>query len=218
MAYAGFDRDVRPPQATLDALKAGSNLSFIVHYLAPSPSHSDTSYVGTYAQDMAAGWGVLHVYVGREIFGPGNPDATAANGILDGQNASALMTAEGAAGRYIFLDVEGGGPLTSGMQQYIQAFCNEAVEGGYGAGVYCSHLLAAEVQNLVPRARLWLVRVSSVNPMPVLGTTFITEDPALLSGVPGAFACQHEEEARLVAFGNLACDLNTCVQQDPSAP
>jgi hypothetical protein len=64
-------------------LKANTNLVWCGYYLAPAPSHHDTSWMGTRAALAAAGWGVAPVYLGQQITGPGSYNPSLQQGGTD---------------------------------------------------------------------------------------------------------------------------------------
>ena len=217
MAYAGFDRADCPDLAMMARLKAETNLEFCGFYL-PAPSQRGTTWRGKRAALVAQGWGIAAIFVGQQVTGPGARNVTAEQGSIDGARADAAMAVEGfAPGSWVYLDLENGPPLTQAQVEYVRAWSSAVERGFYRAGVYCSYMFAAQVQSLLPSARLWVFHVPSVAAHPVDGTTFPTPDPKT-SGFAGAVIWQRADEARLTAFDNLACDLNSAMMRDPGAP
>jgi len=60
---AGFDTAFYPGDSQMAWLKANTNLVWCGYYLAPAPSHRDTSWMGTRATLLAQGWGIAPVYL-----------------------------------------------------------------------------------------------------------------------------------------------------------
>ncbi|MGO9060024.1 MAG: glycoside hydrolase domain-containing protein [Candidatus Binataceae bacterium] len=102
-----------------------------------------------------AGWGLAPLYVGQQIKGLGSHNVTGPQGTADGQDAAALLNAEGfVAGTCVYLDLEDGPPFASPRTDYVAAWVDAVQAGGFGAGVYCSHGFAADVHNLRPSVRM----------------------------------------------------------------
>src|SRR5215472_1533526 len=175
--FAGFDISGYPGDAVMSSLKANTNLAWCGYYLAPAPSHQDTSWMGKQAHLRAAGWGIAPVYVGQQVIGPGSHNPSAASGTEDGNQAVAFMTQEAfAPGSCVYLDLENGPPLTDLQRDYVTNWCDAVQQGGFTPGVYCSHLLAMDVQNLRPDCRIWAFKLTNQpNPVP---SPFPNPDPS----------------------------------------
>ncbi len=217
--FAGFDTDIYPGDAVMDFLIGNSNLKWCGFYLAPAPSHRDRTWMGTRANLQAAGWGVAPVYVGQQVTGPGSKKPSADQGTTDGADAANLMAAEGfAPGSYAYLDIENGPPLTKPQKDYLVNWSAAIVAGGYKAGIYCSYLLAVVAHNLVPDARVWVFKVSTIKPHPV-PNPFPDPNPALSTYI-GAYGWQLGQNCLIDAGGDtmLAVDLDSAITVDPGAP
>jgi hypothetical protein len=219
--FAGFDRSQYPGRVVMDWLKTNTDLKWCGYYLAPAPSHGDASWMDAQSDDFD-GWGFAPIYVGRQVVGPGSHLVTEANGTLDGAAACGLMSDAGFdPGTFLWLDLENGPPFTEAQKLYVGAWVDAVKAGGYGPGVYCSFLFAAEVAALRPEARIWVFHVRTVSPHAVPGEDFPTPDPTT-SGYAEAKIWQRDDEARItcpVASGGvLAADLNSANSEDPSAP
>jgi hypothetical protein len=215
MTHFGFDTDIFPGVPLMGQIKASTNLEFVGFYLAPAPSHGDASWMAHRGDLAAQGWGFLPVYVGQETVGPGRHNVCGPQGTIDGAEAVTLMRSAGfPAGSYVYLDLENGPPFTAAEAQYVEAWVKLVEGGGYKAGIYGSHLYAAELAALAPSARIWTVRTATVDRHQVPGRIFTGRDPAD-SGFPGAFACQFDQSAVLTAFG-LEVDLDSALSADPS--
>ena len=217
MAYAGFDRSDCPPLAMMARLKRETNLEFVGFYLS-APSHPVTTWSGKRAALVAQGWGTAALFVGQQVTGPGSHHVTMIQGQVDSIRACQAMHTEGfPAGSWVYLDLENGPPFTDAQKEYVGAWVDGVEDLGFRAGVYCSYLFAAQVALLRPSARIWVFHVKQVTAHPVNGTLFPVPDPKV-SGYHDAVAWQFDDEARLTAFGNLACDLDSAAMRDPSAP
>lgn len=221
--FAGFDRSEYPGDAVMAWLKANTNLRWCGFYLAPAPSHQDPSWMN--ASDAAlTNWGLAPIYVGQETIGPGAHRVNAAQGNLDGIDACNLMNAAGFefnSRAIVYLDLENGPPFTVVQSQYVGAWCDAVVGGGYAAGVYCSFLFAAQVAALRPNAKIWAFHVRTVSQHHVAGETFPSPDPTT-SGYAHANVWQLDDSALIpcaVAPGaQLLVDLDSADSADPSAP
>ena len=217
--FAGFDTGVYPGDTVMQFLIGNSNLVWCGYYLAPAPSHPGTSWKGKLQTLQGMGYGVAPVYVGQQVTGPGSKNPSADQGTTDGAAAAALMTADGfAAGSYAYLDIENGPPLTQPQQDYIVSWSAAMVAAGFGAGVYCSHLIAVDVHNLVPNARMWVFNVPTIVAHPV-PNPYPDPNPAL-SGYVGAYAWQLGQNCQIAVAsgGTLTVDVDSAITDDPGAP
>jgi hypothetical protein len=219
--FAGLDTYAFPGAAALAWLKANSNLAWCGYYLAPAPSHQETSWMGRRAAMAGAGWGLAPTYLGQQLAGPGRHDVSGAQGAIDGRGAAALMAGEGfPAGSYVYLDLEDGAPLQSPRTDYVTAWAAAVRAAGYEPGVYCAHTIGEDVHAVVPRARIWACRVTTSAPHPFPGTNFPDVPPAGC-GYAGAYMWQLGQSCRIslaTAPGSLEVDLSSSVASDPSAP
>lgn len=219
--FAGFDRSEYPGDAVMAWLKANTNLTWCGFYLAPAPSHPDPSWMN--ASDSAlADWGLAPIYVGQETIGPGAHQVNAAHGTIDGADACALTTKAGFdPTSVVYLDLENGPPFTATQSQYVGAWCDAVVAGGYTAGVYCSFLFAAQIAVLRPNTKIWCFHVRTVSPHRVAGPNFPSPDPST-SGFAGAHIWQLDDSALVPCVvapgGQLLVDLDSADSADPSAP
>jgi hypothetical protein len=219
--FPGFDTSQYPGDQVMSWLKRNTNLTWTGFYLGVAPSHSQADWMNRRAVLVEQGWGFAPVYLGQQTTGPGSHDSSGPQGTIDGGQAVALMQAAGfPAGRCVYLDIENGPPLSALQIAYIAAWVNEVVAQGFQAGVYCSHLLAAQVHAISPAARIWAFRVSTSAPHPVPGTNFPDLHPAGC-GYAGAFAWQLGQECLITVppapQQTLQVDLDTAVTADPSA-
>jgi hypothetical protein len=221
MAFAGFDRSDYPGDTIMTTLLQGTNLRWCGYYLAPAPSHPGTSWMGKRGFLANLGWGMAPIYVGEQVVGPGSLNPSAAKGTSDGNDAVNLMSGEGfAAGSFVYLDLENGPPLAQAQHDYVGSWCDAVTGGGFQPGVYCSHLLASQVQALRPAARIWAVRVSTTQPHTISGPSYPEDEPSN-SGFAGAFMIQLQQNCQTAVAGvakPLTVDLDTCVSGNPSAP
>lgn len=218
MGHAGFDASGYSGDAEMAELKRATNFEWCGFYLGPAPSHSDAGWMTRRTTLAAQGWGFAPVYVGQQVTGPGSHIITAAQGSKDGNHAAQLMLHAGfPSGSFVYLDLENGPPFGAAQQEYVGDWVDAVIASGFGAGVYCSFLFAAEVAKLRPAARIWVFHVRTETPHAVAGVTFKTPDPST-SGFAGASIWQYDDEARLTALRNLGTDLDSAAMADPSAP
>lgn len=216
-AYAGFDTYACPDLSLAAQLLRETNLRWMGYYLH-APSQKAQTWRGKRAALVAQGWGLAPIYVGQQVTGPGRHTVTYAQGKIDGMDAAARMTEEGfPSGAFVYLDLENGPPLSNDQRNYVAAWVDAVRLYGFGAGVYCSYLLAREIAALRPNLRIWVFHVTSVTPHPVAGRAFPAPHPST-SGFAGAVVWQREDEARLIDYDGLHVDLDVAAMPDPSAP
>src|SRR5258706_6791871 len=95
--FSGLDRSAFPGQQEMDWLRANTNLVWCGYYLAPAPSHSATSWMGKRQMLRSSGWGIVPIYVGQHVNGPGSKQNSPDQGRLDGQDSVNLMRQGGVA-------------------------------------------------------------------------------------------------------------------------
>ena len=217
----GFDRSEYPGDVVMNWMHANTNLRWCGYYLAPAPSHGDTSWMTRRAALRQAGWGIAPIYVGQQITGPGSHNPSGHQGTIDGTGAVALMTSEGfEPSRCVYLDLENGPPLTPILRDYVGAWCDAVKQGGYQPGVYCSHGFAIDVHNLRTEARIWAFKVTTTQPHSV-PAPFPDPHPSG-SGYLGATAWRLGQSCSFnvppAHLGTLVVDLDTALTDDPSEP
>jgi hypothetical protein len=219
--FAGFDRSDYPGDAILSWLKNNTNLVWCGYYLGPAPSHPSTSWMTTRPKLIADGWGIAPLYVGQQVTGPGSLNPSAQTGVADGNSAVALMQAEGfPPGTFVYLDIENGPPLTPAQQDYIANWSDSVIAGGFGAGIYSSHLLALDIHTLRSACRIWAFKVATTQPHPV-PNPFPDPNPSGC-GYIGAYAWQLGQNCLInvppANLQTLDIDLSSAIVADPSAP
>lgn len=219
---AGFDCFAFPGMAQMNWLQAHTNLKWVCYYLAPAPSHSNTSWKGQRAALAAASWGVGAMYVGQQVKGPGSHTVTRAQGTLDGAGAASLMTTDGfAPGSCVYLDLENGAPFASPQTDYVAAWVAAVTAAGFKPGVYCSHGIGAGVVALCPTARIWAFNIPTTSLTTTTVVTYPTPDPSG-SGVPSAHVWQRIQNTDIQLPGApkpvMNVDLDIALTADPSAP
>ena len=219
--FAGFDCSGYPGDNTMSWLIANTNLVWCGYYLAPAPSHGNAGWMGKQASLAAAGWGIAPVYVGQQVTGPGSLNPSTATGQTDGAQAAGYMSSEGfPAGSYVYLDIENGPPLSQPQQDYLAAWSTAVVAGGYNPGVYCSHLLAAQIAVLQPGARIWAFRISGIAPGNQ-NSPYPESDPAGCGyGAATAWQLIQDCKIQITPGGpySLQVDLDSATTADPGAP
>jgi hypothetical protein len=219
--FAGFDRSDYPGDSIVDWLQNNTNLVWCGYYLAPAPSHPSTSWMTNRARLAGNGWGIAPLYVGQQVAGRGSLNPSAQSGVTDGNAAAGLMRREGfRAGSFVYLDIENGPPLIQAQQDYVGSWCDTINAHGYGAGVYCSHLLAHSIHNLRGGCRIWTFKVATTQPHPV-ANPFPDPNPSG-SGYIRAYVWQLGQECMInVPPANLQIldvDLSSAIAADPCAP
>jgi len=214
--FAGFDISGYPGDVITSWLKANTNLVWCGYYLV-APSHQHSTWVGKRGQLSAAGWGIAPVFVGQQVIGPGSKNPSAETGTADGNQAVAEMQQDGFPnGSCVYLDLENGPPLTDAQRDYVSNWCDAVENGNYTPGVYCSHLIAQDVQNLAPDCRIWAFKITNQpNPVP---NPFPAPDPSG-SGFAAATAWQLAQNCFIKANQtSLQVDLDSATTADPGAP
>ncbi|KAB7772157.1 glycoside hydrolase domain-containing protein [Xanthomonas maliensis] len=225
--HIGFDTARFPGLPALAWLKANTDLAWCGYYLAPAPSHADTGWMGWRPTLIANGWGLAPVYLGQQTTGPGSHDVTVHQGAIDGAQAAALADSEGfPSGATIYLDWEDGSSPGADAIAYIRAWIAGLTAAGYAPGLYCSHVLAADLVAalaLGPAPQIWAWRVATAGKHAYAGDirTLAASDPAGC-GYPAATLWQFEQDAVLslpeTPCDGLEVDLSYSTLSDPSAP
>jgi len=188
-----FDTDTYPGDQAMHLYR--KDFGACGFYLAPAPSHRDTSWMGARSVLTVLGYVILPIYVGQETAGPGDHEASTARGAIDAADCVSLLGQAGfPLGSAVFLDLEDGGLLTN-EANYAAAWAKAVATSGYRAGVYCSHVIADRVAFVAPAALLWCFRVPTTEETdaePPYAT------PALAGcGYPRAVAWQYRQNVRL---------------------
>jgi hypothetical protein len=224
--YYGLDTAVWP-EAGLDVFKwiiSNTPVSIAGFYLGPAPSHGEGSFMPHQEDLTALGYGLVPIYVGQQITGPGSHVMTAAQGTIDGANAAALMQAAGfAEGSCVYFDHEEGAPLENSRIEYDAALLQAVADGGYTACIYCSHTMGNAVFMQLSPANLWCFDVPTVaaslwsSPTPPAPRTTITEG----TGVANASGWQYKDNTVWQPAGlpgkRLRVDFSVWSVPDPSA-
>ncbi|MFZ6765716.1 glycoside hydrolase domain-containing protein [Undibacterium sp. Di26W] len=205
MPYLGLDTMNQPTPDQLAWIESQANMCWIGYYLAPTPCRKDMSWMGNRANLLAKGWRPVLIYLPTApatVVTPAGGDAQ--QGSTDGMHAASLASTEGFVGGYIYLDIKDGSTLSLDGEAYVEAWINGITAKGYRPGIYCSHVLADSVTEVVgridpiPKARLWVFKVDSVVPHRRTGSiaNLVARDPAD-SGVSNASAWQFEQDSQL---------------------
>ena len=67
-SHLGFDTNIYPGNAAMDAWKRSGAYEWVGYYL-PAPCHSDASWSGTRPRLVKSGWGLAVIYVGQQTWG-----------------------------------------------------------------------------------------------------------------------------------------------------
>ncbi|MFI8460798.1 glycoside hydrolase domain-containing protein [Kitasatospora sp. NPDC085464] len=192
--HLGFDRSDYPGDAVMQSLWDNTPLAFAAAYLAPAPSHPNTSWMSAVPTLTGMGWGLAPVFVGQQApGGPGSHVLTAAQGTVDAQTTESLgQTAGLAPGAVVYLDVEIGGRLTPDHLAYVAAWANSVTaDTSYNPGVYCSFSqTAAQITAEVGSIPVWVFHPVDAGPSQIDLATENPPDPAN-SGFAGALVWQY---------------------------
>lgn len=214
--FLGFDRSAYPGDSVMQLLRTQAHLDFTGFYLGPAPSHSDTSWMGKRAFLLGLGYGFAPVYVGQQQSPPGSLNLTAAQGQIDGHNATQLAQHAGfPQSSVLYLDVETGPPAHPSFFEYYKAWVQSVINNGFTPGVYCSHHLAAGFHAADSRAVVWVFQfaASGGNVTPPLAKP----DPSH-SSFNAARVLQYAQNCTLTVGGTVIkpVDLDTALVADPS--
>src|ERR1700687_2414017 len=160
--HLGLDRSGYPGDAVMQSLFDSTSMAFTAAYLGPAPSHPPADWMPAIPVLKSMGWGLVPVYVGQEVIGPGSHTVTAAQGVTDAQDAANLASSAGLdAGSVLYLDIENGGMMPNtppnAQVDYVTSWVNEvSTNTSYSPGVYCSSVQTAQqVTNKVGAIPIW---------------------------------------------------------------
>lgn len=224
--YSGMDTSDYPGDDAMRYLMKHTSLHFCGFYLDPAPSHpsprgAERSWMPKKAFLRALGWGLMPLYVGRQLVKPGAVNPSTTTGRTDGAGTASLMLAAGFEPRSrVFLDLENGlmpSALMSPELAYVKAWAATVREAGFTPAVYCSFQVAPQVHVADPSLDLWVFHVPSVATHTVTGRSYPAPDPGL-SGYAGAKAWQFADACKIDNGngGQLLVDLDSSVWADPS--
>src|SRR5437016_96667 len=193
--FLGFDRSEYPGDDVMQLLRTQAQLDFTGFYLAPAPSHHNTGWMSKRSFLQGLGFGFAPIYVGQQQSPPGSLILTAAQGKIDGHNATQLAQQAGFPNASVlYLDVETGPPAHTAFFDYYKAWVQSVIDNGFKPGVYCSHHLAASFIGADNRAVAWVFQLAA------LGGNFAPPlprpDPSH-SSFSGAKVLQHAQNATL---------------------
>lgn len=140
--YPGFDKNIYPGDALLDALH--KTFAYTGYWLNNPPGETANTWAGKRALLQTHGFGFLVLFNGRlddEIKDKIKRShlSPAKLGEADAQQAVAAAKHEGfAVGTVLFLDQEEGGRLLPEQAEYLFAWVDGVQHAGYRTGVYCS--------------------------------------------------------------------------------
>jgi hypothetical protein len=216
--FLGFDRSQYPGDAMMQSLRTQAGLAWTGFYLAPAPSHGDGGWMQKRALLQSFGYGFAPVYLGQQQGGPGSHKLSAQQGTLDGQNAAQLAAQAGFPQQsVVYLDIETGPPLQSAFLDYYAAWTQSVVANDYTPGVYCSYLLAAQLQARDARPVFWVFRLKF--PMSATITAPVAPPDPTQSGFSDATLLQFAQNVTLRLPNGTQItpvDLDSSTSADPS--
>jgi len=155
-AHAGFDSLTYPGDDIMQLLWNNTNLAWTGFYLAPAPSQPYSGWMGKRQFLNGLGWGLAPIYVGQQAQGPGSSILTSLQGYFDAIDATNLaVQAQFPSRSVIYLDVEQGPPLGQETIDYYKAWVQAVFDRGFYPGVYCSYLLARQLDAIDARPVTW---------------------------------------------------------------
>lgn len=156
----GFDKRDFPGLGPMQTWMRESPYVWVGYYLQ-SPCYAGVAWTGNRAALEQQGWGLALLYVGQQAPGAAattsiaaGPDCgkkalTAEQGVIDGDQAVAIATADGfPAGTTIFLDVERADPLPPELIDYVRGWMNRVLSRAFIAGVYAHKVNAAAISQV----------------------------------------------------------------------
>jgi len=214
--FLGFDRSAYPGDNVMQRLRTEGEVDFTGFYLGPAPSHGDTGWMQKRDFLAGLGFGFAPLYVGQQQSAPGSLILTAAQGILDGRNATKLATTAGfPEASVLYLDIETGPPAHPPFFNYYKAWVQSVIDNGFIPGFYCSHHLGGPFAAADNRAVPWVYQLNAIGgnfalPLP-------RPDPSH-SSFNGAKVLQYAQNATLNLNGTILkpVDLDTALSVDPS--
>jgi hypothetical protein len=218
VGFAGFDTSIYPGDDVMAGLKQSTNLRWCGFYLAPAPSHPNTSWMGRHSALAEMGWGFAVIYVGQqESTGPGSHVLTTDQGKLDGADACRLAEQAGfPRGTVLFLDIEAGGPISANTAAYVKGWAPAVRDLGYRPGVYCSHTAVHSIDALGLQVHRWVYKLKTSDVGGHKPAPYKDADPST-SGITTAIVWQWAQNTNIdTVKGQLLVDLDTAATADPS--
>jgi hypothetical protein len=204
----------------MEWLWASTNFYWCGYYLAPAPSQKYTGWMGKRDLLTTMGWGLAPIYVGQQQKGRGSHLPSEDQGYLDGMDAVWLARKASFPGMSVlYLDIEGPPPFAQSMIDYYKAWVWSVFMLGYWPGVYCSSGLAAQLNAIDARPRIWVANWSQRFPFNSIDVPvqYPMPDPKD-SGFSGADVWQHRGDTHIPGeHGWLhRYDLDSSNYSDPS--
>ena len=222
----GFDTGSYPGDTAMAAwAHGGSPFSFVGYYLdAPCHGKAFTSWSGKLSLLKALGWGLVIVYVGRQVSGCGSSNLTAAVGATDGADAVAKAKKEGfAIGAVIFLDIEPfDGSLPASMSAYASAWLDAVLKDGtFEPGIYCHAKNAIDLHTMGEARFAAAGRPSGAPSFWITRVTSSFDAASSLpsgSGISFADVWQGQIDLKGVTFAGVSIDIdvNVATSANPS--
>jgi len=147
--YLGFDRNEYPGDALMKTL--APRFSFVGYWVNDPPGAHANTWVGKRSVLRDYGFGFLVLFNGRIDRELGRSSDPGSLGKNDSRVAVESARKEGfPRSTIIFLDQEEGGRLLPEQNEYLFAWIDGVIAGGFHAGVYCSGMSASEQGEKVP--------------------------------------------------------------------
>ena len=147
-SYLGFDSNDYPGDTNLKALR--QTFSYAGYWLNKPPGEKTNPWMGHRDAVQSLGFGFLVLFNGRLFKELKTLPHSTALGKSDARAAVARAKQEGfPAGTIIFLDQEQGGRMLAEQKAYIYAWVDGVQAGGFGTGIYCSGMAAADDEGVV---------------------------------------------------------------------
>jgi hypothetical protein len=137
------------------------------------------------------------------------------------KTAKLVIDAKFPIGSCVYLDLENGPLLRHEQKSYVCAWVDQVEHSGFTAGMYCSHVFAAELHQAVHSARIWAFKVRTTARYPMLGPNYPDNHPGGC-GYAGAYVWQLGQNCLIsvpgAPKGRLTVDLDSAASANPGAP
>lgn len=194
----GFDCSAYPGDSTMNTLR--KDFAFCGFYLAPAPSHGNAGWMNKLSTLRNIKYKFLPIFVGQQVTGPGSKAPSTAMGITDAKKTVQLMLNAGFNhGSPVYLDLENGPPYPQVEAAYVTAWADEVKALGFIPGVYCSHMLEADLPKGV---LIWDFKI------PTTARTYMTLPANYPPQIPQGLAARQYQQNVVLRGTGILVDLD----------